>query len=183
MHPGPGFGGSCFPKDIRALAEIGKKYKARTKIIESVININERRKLNMVKKVQDSVGNLKDKTISVLGLTFKPNTDDMRESPSLTIVSELLKLCKKVKVYDPAGMNNAKSMKQFKGVKWSKNTYDCIKDSDAMVLVTEWNEFRALDLKKVKNLLKQPIVIDLRNIYSKEFMQEVGINYIGVGRN
>jgi len=183
LHPGPGFGGSCFPKDTMALAETGKKYKVRTKIIESVIKINEERKLNMVRKIKDSIGDLSKKTISILGLTFKPNTDDMRESPSIVIVSELLKLCKKIKVYDPAGMKNAKNMKEFKGVNWSENSYKCIKDADAMVIVTEWNEFRALDLKKVKKLLKQPIVIDLRNVYSKEYMHEAGINYISVGRN
>jgi len=183
LHPGPGFGGSCFPKDTRALAEIGKKYKARSRIIESVIDINENRKLNMVKKIQDAIGNLKNKSISILGLTFKPNTDDMRESPSIIIVSELLNMCKTLRVYDPAGMDNAKKMSEFNGVEWCQNAYDCIKNTDAMVLITEWNEFRALDLIKVKTLLKQPIVIDLRNVYSKEYMQEVGINYVSVGRS
>ena len=183
LHPGPGFGGSCFPKDTRALAEIGKKYKARSRIIESVIDINENRKFNMVKKIQDAIGNLKNKSISILGLTFKPNTDDMRESPSIIIVSELLNMCKKLRVYDPAGMDNAKKMSEFNGVEWCQNAYDCIKNTDAMVLITEWNEFRALDLIKVKTLLKQPIVIDLRNVYSKEYMQEVGINYVSVGRS
>ena len=183
LHPGPGFGGSCFPKDTRALAEIGKKYKARSRIIESVIDINENRKLNMVKKIQDAIGNLKNKSISILGLTFKPNTDDMRESPSIIIVSELLNMCKTLRVYDPAGMDNAKKMSEFNGVEWCQNAYDCIKNTDAMVLITEWNEFRALDLIKVKTLLKQPIIIDLRNVYSKEYMQEVGINYVSVGRN
>tara|TARA_B100000686_G_C16805932_1_gene990405 strand:+ start:7034 stop:8386 length:1353 start_codon:yes stop_codon:yes gene_type:complete len=183
LHPGPGFGGSCFPKDTRALAEIGKKYKVRTKIIESVIDINDKRKLIMVNKIKKSIGDLSHKTISILGLTFKPNTDDMRESPSLVIVSELLRICKKIKVYDPAGMKNAKKMEEFKGVIWSDNAYNCIKDANAMVILTEWNEFRALDLKKVKRLLKQPMVIDLRNVYSKEYMYEVGINYISLGRN
>ena len=118
-----------------------------------------------------------------MGLTFKPNTDDMRESPSIIIVSELLNMCKTLRVYDPAGMDNAKKMSEFNGVEWCQNAYDCIKDTDAMVLITEWNEFRALDLIKVKTLLKQPIIIDLRNVYSKEYMQEVGINYVSVGRS
>ena len=183
LHPGPGFGGSCFPKDTRALAEIGKKYNARSKIIESVIDINENRKLNMVKKIQGAVDNLKNKSISILGLTFKPNTDDMRESPSITIVTELLGLCKTVRVYDPVGMNNAKNMNEFNGVEWAEDAYDCINGTDAMVLVTEWNEFRALDLKKVKSLLKHPVIIDLRNVYSKEYMQEAGIDYVSIGRN
>ena len=183
LHPGPGFGGSCFPKDTRALAEIGKKYNARSKIIENVIDINENRKLNMVKKIQGAVDNLNNKSISILGLTFKPNTDDMRESPSITIVTELLGLCKTVRVYDPVGMNNAKNMDEFNGVEWAEDAYDCINGTDAMVLVTEWNEFRALDLKKVKSLLKHPVIIDLRNVYSKEYMQEAGIDYVSIGRN
>jgi len=137
----------------------------------------------MVKKIQGAVDNLNNKSISILGLTFKPNTDDMRESPSITIVTELLGLCKTVRVYDPVGMNNAKNMDEFNGVEWAEDAYDCINGTDAMVLVTEWNEFRALDLKKVKSLLKHPVIIDLRNVYSKEYMQEAGIDYVSIGRN
>ena len=182
LHPGPGFGGSCFPKDTRALAEIGKESGARTNLIETVIKVNDSRKINMVKKITEAVGSLENKTIAVLGITFKPNTDDMRESPSLVIVPELLKRAKKVKVYDPVGMNNAKQMTEFEGVIWTENTFSCIENTDAIVIITEWNEFRALDLIKIKKSLNNPIIIDLRNIYKHDSMREAGIRYISVGR-
>ena len=182
LHPGPGFGGSCFPKDTRALAEIGKESGARTNLIETVIKVNDSRKINMVKKITEAVGSLENKTIAVLGITFKPNTDDMRESPSLVIVPELLKRAKKVKVYDPVGMNNAKQMAEFDGVIWTENTFSCIENTDVIVIITEWNEFRALDLIKIKKSLNNPIIIDLRNIYKHDSMREAGIRYISVGR-
>ncbi len=182
LHPGPGFGGSCFPKDTRALAEIGKESGARTNLIETVIKVNDSRKINMVKKITEAVGFLENKTIAVLGITFKPNTDDMRESPSLVIVPELLKRAKKVKVYDPVGMNNAKQMAEFDGVIWTENTFSCIENTDVIVIITEWNEFRALDLIKIKKSLNNPIIIDLRNIYKHDSMREAGIKYISVGR-
>ena len=182
LHPGPGFGGSCFPKDTRALAEIGKESGARTNLIETVIKVNDSRKINMVKKITEAVGSLENKTIAVLGITFKPNTDDMRESPSLVIVPGLLKRAKKVKVYDPVGMNNAKQMAEFDGVIWTENTFSCIENTDVIVIITEWNEFRALDLIKIKKSLNNPIIIDLRNIYKHDSMREAGIKYISVGR-
>ena len=182
LHPGPGFGGSCFPKDTRALAEIGKEFGARTSLIETVIKVNEARKINMVKKIKEAIDCIENKTISVLGITFKPNTDDMRESPSLVIVPELLKVAKNINVYDPIGMNNAKNMSEFKGVRWKENTFSCIENTDAIVIITEWNEFRALDLNKIKEFLNEPIIIDLRNIYKHDSMKEAGIKYISVGR-
>ena len=182
LHPGPGFGGSCFPKDTRALAEIGKETGTRTNLIETVIKVNEARKFNMVKKIMEAVDSIENKTIAVLGITFKPNTDDMRESPSLVIVPELLKRAKNVKVYDPVGMNNAKTMSEFDGVIWKENTFSCIENTDAIVIITEWNEFRALDLIKIKKSLNNPIIIDLRNIYKHDSMREAGIKYISVGR-
>jgi len=182
LHPGPGFGGSCFPKDTRALAEIGKETGTRTNLIETVIKVNEARKFNMVKKIMEAVDSIENKTIAVLGITFKPNTDDMRESPSLVIVPELLKRAKNVKVYDPVGMNNAKTMSEFDGVIWKENTFSCIENTDAIVIITEWNEFRALDLIKIKKFLNKPIIIDLRNIYKNDTMREAGIKYISVGR-
>ena len=182
LHPGPGFGGSCFPKDTRALAEIGKESGARTNLIETVIKVNESRKINMVKKITDAVDSIENKTIAVLGITYKPNTDDMRESPSLVIVPELLKRAKNVKVYDPVGMNNAKTMSEFDGVIWKENTFSCIENTDAIVIITEWNEFRALDFIKIKKILNKPIIIDLRNIYKHDTMREAGIKYISVGR-
>ena len=182
LHPGPGFGGSCFPKDTRALAEIGKEFGARTSLIETVIKVNKARKINMVKKIKKAINFIENKTIAVLGITFKPNTDDMRESPSLVIVPELLKVAKNINVYDPIGMNNAKNMSEFKGVRWKENTFSCIENTDAIVIITEWNEFRALDLNKVKECLNEPIIIDLRNIYKHDSMKEAGIKYISVGR-
>ena len=182
LHPGPGFGGSCFPKDTRALAEIGKEFGARTSLIETVIKVNEARKINMVKKIKKAINFIENKTIAVLGITFKPNTDDMRESPSLVIVPELLKVAKYINVYDPIGMNNAKNMSEFKGVRWKENTFSCIENTDAIVIITEWNEFRALDLNKIKEFLNEPIIIDLRNIYKHDSMKEAGIKYISVGR-
>jgi len=182
LHPGPGFGGSCFPKDTRALAEIGKEFGARTSLIETVIKVNEARKINMVKKIKKAINFIENKTIAVLGITFKPNTDDMRESPSLVIVPELLKVAKNINVYDPIGMNNAKNMSEFNGVIWKENTFSCIENTDAIVIITEWNEFRALDLNKVKECLNEPIIIDLRNIYKHDSMKEAGIKYISVGR-
>jgi UDPglucose 6-dehydrogenase len=182
LHPGPGFGGSCFPKDTRALAEIGKESGARTSLIETVIKVNEARKINMVKKIKKAINFIENKTIAVLGITFKPNTDDMRESPSLVIVPELLKVAKNINVYDPIGMNNAKNMSEFNGVIWKENTFSCIENTDAIIIITEWNEFRALDLNKVKECLNEPIIIDLRNIYKHASMKEAGIKYISVGR-
>ena len=182
LHPGPGFGGSCFPKDTRALSEIAKDSGSSSKIIDSVIKVNEKRKINMVKKIKNTLGSLENKTIAILGLTFKPNTDDMRESPSLVIVSALIKEAKQIKVFDPAGMPIAKNMQEFNGVKWENNTYECIANADALVIITEWNEFRALELDKVKKLLNEPIIIDLRNIYNPDSMIEMGFKYVSVGR-
>lgn len=183
LHPGPGFGGSCFPKDTRALSEIGKEVGAKSQIIDSVIEVNESRKINMVKKIKDTLEPLTNKSLSILGLTFKPNTDDMRESPSLIIVPELVKMTKEVKVFDPAGMPIAKEMKEFDGVRWMHDTYECINNTDAIVLITEWNEFRALDLDKVKKLLNKPVMIDLRNIYKPASMAELGFQYVSIGRS
>ena len=182
LHSGPGFGGSCFPKDTRALSEIAKEAGTKSRIIDNVIKVNETRKINMVEKIKDTLSPLENKSISILGLTFKPNTDDMRESPSLVIVPELVKITREIKVYDPAGMPEAKKMKEFNGVKWKNNTYDCIKSTDAIVLITEWNEFRALDLDKVKMLLNSPVIIDLRNIYKPASMNELGFKYVSIGR-
>ena len=182
LHPGPGFGGSCFPKDTRALSEIAREAGSSSRIIDSVIQVNESRKINMVGKIKDVLKPLENKSLSILGLTFKPNTDDMRESPSLVIVPELVKVIKNINVYDPAGMPIAKNMKEFTGVNWKDNTYECIKNTDCIVIITEWNEFRALDLEKVKILLNKPVIIDLRNIYKPASMAELGFQYISLGR-
>ena len=182
LHPGPGYGGSCFPKDTKALVDLGKEVRRRTRIVESVVLSNESRKNNMIIKIKNAIGKIKDKEIAILGITFKPNTDDMRDSPSLNIVPNLVKNCKMVRVYDPVGMDNAKKLNNFKGVKWFNDTNSCIRGADAMIIITEWNEFRALNLKKIKLLLKDPIIVDLRNIYREKFMREEGFKYISVGR-
>ena len=182
LQPGPGFGGSCFAKDTRALSEIAREAGSSSRIIDSVIQVNESRKINMVGKIKDVLKPLENKSLSILGLTFKPNTDDMRESPSLVIVPELVKVVKNINVYDPAGMPIAKNMKEFTGVNWKDNTYECIKNTDCIVIITEWNEFRALDLEKVKILLNKPVIIDLRNIYKPASMTELGFQYISLGR-
>ena len=182
LHPGPGFGGSCFPKDTRALSEIAREAGSNSRIIDSVIQVNESRKINMVKKIKNALKPLENKSLSILGITFKPNTDDMRESPSLVIVPELVKVVKNINVYDPAGMPIAKNMKEFTGVNWKNSTYECIKNTDGIVILTEWNEFRALDLEKVKKLLNQQVIIDLRNIYKTASMIELGFKYISIGR-
>ena len=155
LHPGPGFGGSCFPKDTRALSEIAKEAGSNSRIIDSVIQVNESRKINMVKKIKNALKPLENKSLSILGITFKPNTDDMRESPSLVIVPELVKVVKNINVYDPAGMPIAKNMKEFTGVNWKNNTYECVKNTDGIVILTEWNEFRALNLSELAKKMRK----------------------------
>ncbi len=183
LQPGPGFGGSCFPKDTMALIKIAQQSGAPISIIESVITSNVTRKHRMAKKIRDALGGTaKGKTIAILGLTFKPNTDDMRESPSLIIVPDLLEAGAKLRLYDPQGMKEAKH--QLRGdYYWASDIYDCMKGADAAVILTEWNEFGRLDLKKAKTLLKHPTLIDLRNMYQPEAVRAEGFTYISVGRN
>lgn len=181
LHAGPGFGGSCFPKDTRALYQTSLEAEAPVRIVGSVIDINENRKLEMAEKVVSAcAGDVKGKKIAVLGLTFKPNTDDMRESPSLDILPALSKEGAEIHAYDPEGMTEAKEL--LSGINFCDNAYDTLNDADAVVIITEWNEFRALDLKRVKSLLKKPVMIDLRNIYEPVSMSELGFEYHCVGR-
>ena len=181
LHAGPGFGGSCFPKDIRALSMTAKTFDAPVSIVESVIESNRLRKIRMAKKVIDAFdGNIEGKTIAVLGVTFKPNTDDMRESPSLDIIPALQKNGAKIKAYDPAGQYEAEKM--LPDVSWCKDSYATMEDADAVLILTEWNQFRALDLNKMKQLLKSPIVVDLRNIYPRAEMLKAGFIYHSIGR-
>jgi len=165
LHPGPGFGGSCFPKDTRALSKIARESGYVFKILESVIEVNEEQKQRMVIKIKEKVGNLKGKTIGILGLSFKPNTNDIRESSSIAIIQGLLAMGAKVKAFDPAAMEEAKAI--FPGLEYGKDAYDVARGADALVLVTEWNQFRRLDLPRIKDLLKSPIFIDLRNVYDR----------------
>ena len=181
LHAGPGYGGSCFPKDTTALIRTAEEAEVSLPIIQSVIKSNEDRKHKMVQKISHFFnGDLNNKTLAFLGLAFKPNTDDMRDAASLTIIPELQNNGALIKVYDPASMKEAKSLLQ--NIDYTKNSYDCIKGADAMIILTEWDEFRALDMIRVKKSLRNPNIIDLRNIYNPQSMQEYGFNYISVGR-
>jgi UDPglucose 6-dehydrogenase len=183
LEPGPGFGGSCFPKDTSALAKMAEYAGMRSRIVESVVMSNDLRKYRMAEKIFEACGGtLHRKTIAILGLTFKPGTDDMRDSASLVIIPELLRAKAQVRVYDPQGMSEAKKLLTTGDIEWCRNAYDTMKDAEALVLLTEWNEFMRLDLAKVKELLKKPLVIDLRNIYKPEEMKKAGLNYVSVGR-
>ena len=180
LHPGPGYGGSCFPKDTRALSRMAQEKGYSFKILDSVIRVNEEQKKRMVAKIQEKVGDLRGKTIGILGLSFKPNTDDIRESSSMVIIRDLLAMGAKVKAFDPAAIDEAKAV--LPEVEYGRDPYDVAKGSDALVLVTEWNQFRRLDLQRIKTLLKTPIFIDLRNVYDPDQMKRLGFNYCGVGR-
>lgn len=182
LHPGPGYGGSCFPKDTLALVKTARDFHAPLKIVETVVAVNDERKKAMAGRVVAACGgSVKDKAIAVLGLTFKPNTDDMRDSPALDIVAALIDAGAKVKAFDPEGMEEAKKLLPA-GVEYCKDAYSTMPGGACAVIVTEWNEFRALDLKKVKSLLASPTIVDLRNVYEPEEMAEMGFAYTSIGR-
>jgi UDPglucose 6-dehydrogenase len=182
LHAGPGYGGSCFPKDTLALVRTAQVYEAPTRIVEAVVAINDARKKKMAARVIEACGgSLTGKTIAVLGLTFKPNTDDMRDAPSLDIVPALQAAGAKVRAFDPAGMHEAQGL--LKDVDYKDGPYAALDGADAVVIITEWDEFRALDMDRVKSLLKSPIMIDLRNIYRPEEMKEAGFAYHSIGRS
>ncbi len=181
LHPGPGFGGSCFPKDTRALYASFKKNKIKNTLVKSVINFNEDRKISIVNKIKNLLKpNIKNKVIAFLGVTFKPNTDDLRESPSLEIIPRLRKLGIKIHAHDPA-FNSEFKIKEFDKVKWYGNVLDAMKNADLLVIHTEWNEYRGLDLLKVKKELKNPIILDLRNIFNLDDVKKLNIKYYGIG--
>jgi UDPglucose 6-dehydrogenase len=181
LHAGPGFGGSCFPKDTAALTAIGQRYAAPVRIVEAVIAVNDARKAAMADKVVAACGgSLRGKLIAVLGLTFKPNTDDMREAPSLVIVPALRAQGARVRAYDPHGMTEARKL--MPELETASDPYGCIDGADAMVIITEWEEFRALDLDRVKAALRAPVIVDLRNIYEPPDMAQRGFTYVSVGR-
>jgi UDPglucose 6-dehydrogenase len=180
LHPGPGYGGSCFPKDTRALSRMAQEKGYSFKIIEAVIKVNEEQKKRMIGKITEKVGDLKGKTIGILGLSFKPNTNDIRESSSLVIIQGLLDLGAKVKAFDPAAIEETKAI--FPGIEYGKDAYDVARGADALVLVTEWNQFRRLDLQRIKGLLKSPVFVDLRNVYDPDQMKRLGFHYCGIGR-
>jgi UDPglucose 6-dehydrogenase len=179
LHAGPGFGGSCFPKDTLALVRTAREMGAPSQIVEAVVAVNDARKVEMAKKIETAFGGVKGKTVAVLGLTFKPNTDDMRDSPSLVIVPHLQAAGATIRAYDPEGRREA--AKHLK-LDFCDNTYEALDGADGVVILTEWNEFRALDLAKVKELLKKPLMVDLRNIYRPAQMAQAGFHYVSVGR-
>jgi UDPglucose 6-dehydrogenase len=181
LHPGPGYGGSCFPKDTLALARTAQEAKSPLRIVETVADINERRKKAMAARIIAACGgSVAEKTIALLGLTFKPNTDDMRESPSLAIVPALKASGAAIRAYDPEGMDEAKKL--LDGITYCSGPYEAMQGADALVIVTEWNAFRNLDLARMRQQLKAPLVIDLRNIYNPHEMAAAGFRYFSIGR-
>jgi len=181
LHAGPGYGGSCFPKDTTALMRTAQEAGAPTKIIEAVVAVNDARKRAMVGKVIAALGgSVKGKTIAVLGLTFKPNTDDLRDAPSLVIVPALKEAGATVRAHDPQAMNEASNL--LPGIAMCKSPYEAVKGADALVILTEWDTYRALDLDRLKKELKSPVVVDLRNIYRPDEMAAKGFRYTSIGR-
>jgi UDPglucose 6-dehydrogenase len=181
LHAGPGFGGSCFPKDCRALVRTAHEAEAALSIVETVVEVNDARKRRMADKIIAACGGtLIDKTVAVLGLTFKPNTDDMRDAPSLEVLPRLAAAGAAIRAFDPEGMVEARKL--LPDLVYCNDAYETMTGADALVLLTEWNEFRALDLARVRRLLVNPLVIDLRNIYQPQEMAAAGLRYVSVGR-
>lgn len=188
LHPGPGYGGSCFPKDTQALASTAREYGSPVRLVETAIKVNEEQKRRMVERIKAELGDVRGKTITVLGLAFKPETDDMREAPAITIVTELGKLGAHIKAYDPKAMEEAKwRLEHVDSIEFCNSEHDAVCDADALVIVTEWNQFRNLDLVKLKESMRSSngscYFFDLRNIYQPEKMRELGFNYHSVGRS
>jgi UDPglucose 6-dehydrogenase len=181
LHAGPGYGGSCFPKDTMALIKTGQDYEAPQRIVEAVAAVNETRKRAMARKVFNILGgDVRGKTVGILGLTFKPNTDDMREAPSIPLITALIDRGAKIRAFDPVGMNAAKPV--LPNVDFCSDAYDAAVGADALVIVTEWEQFRALDFQRVKSLMASPAIVDLRNIYNEDELEKLGFRYEGVGR-
>jgi UDPglucose 6-dehydrogenase len=187
LHPGPGYGGSCFPKDTQAMARIGREYGEPLSLVETTIEANERQKIRMVHKIETGLGgpgSIRGKTIAILGLAFKQNTDDMRESPAITICEGLVRGGAKLRVWDPAAMEEASwRLEAIKdSVSFTKGEYDALQGADALVILTPWNQFRNFDLGRVKNLLTLPYFFDFRNIYNREEVEAAGLRYFAVGK-
>jgi UDPglucose 6-dehydrogenase len=180
LHPGPGFGGSCFPKDTRALASVARQFNCNSLIVDAVIEVNNRQGGEMLRKIKNLVGDLNGKTIAVLGLAFKPETDDMREAPSLGIIKDLVAGGAKVCAYDPVAREEA--TKVLPDIGYADDEYTAVTGADALVFVTEWNQFRALDMTRIRDLMVTPKIADLRNICDPQDMKELGFEYVGVGR-
>ena len=181
LHAGPGYGGSCFPKDTLALIKTGQDYASPLRLVETVAAVNDVRKRAMARKVAAALGGeVRGCTVAVLGLTFKPNTDDMRDAPSIPLITALQDMGAHVRAYDPVGMENAK--REFTHVDFADNPYDCAKDADALVIVTEWEQFRALDLSRLKSVMRRPVLVDLRNVYRRDEVTRLGFTYDSIGR-
>src|SRR6266566_3053476 len=180
LHPGPGFGGSCFPKDTQALASVARDFGRDSLIVDAVIEVNRRQRQAMIPKIEKLVGDVEGKTVAVLGLAFKPETNDMREAPAIDIIKELLQRGAKVRAYDPVAMNEASAV--LPDVAYLADEYEAVTDADALVFMTEWNQFRALDMRRIRDLMRSPRIADLRNIYEPADMRELGFEYVGVGR-
>lgn len=180
LHPGPGYGGSCFPKDTNALASVARQAGCDSLIVDAVMEVNRRQRSAMILKIEKLTGGLAAKTIAVLGLSFKPETDDMREAPSIEIIRGLVERGANVRAFDPAAMVEAK--KVLPDIFCAEDEYAAVTAADALVFMTEWNQFRALDMIRVKQLMKSPNIADLRNIYEPEDMRDMGFQYVGVGR-
>ncbi|HEX8632719.1 MAG TPA: UDP-glucose/GDP-mannose dehydrogenase family protein [Pyrinomonadaceae bacterium] len=180
LHPGPGFGGSCFPKDTHAFLSIARQFDYDALIVGAVVQVNERQRELMVPKIETLVGSLPGKTIAVLGLAFKPGTDDMREAPSVDIIRRLAERGATVRAYDPIAMEAAREY--LPGIEYAEDEYAAVTGADALVFMTEWNQFRALNMERVRELMRVPKIADLRNIYDPDAMTELGFEYVGVGR-
>ena len=181
LHAGPGYGGSCFPKDTLALVKTAQDAESPMRLIETTVSINDQRKRSMARKIVAACGgSVRGKTIAVLGLTFKPNTDDMRDAPSISIIQALQDGGAKVVAYDPVGMDQARAV--LDDVTFAEGIYQAVEGADALAIVTEWNEFRSLDLARLKSLMNSPVMVDLRNVYNKETVARAGFSYAGVGR-
>lgn len=180
LHPGPGYGGSCFPKDTRAFTKVGDKYDVETSVVDAVIKANEFQREAMIPKIEKLIGDFSGKRVGVLGLSFKPETDDMRESPAIDIIRTMHERGARIRAFDPVAMEEARPL--LPDIEYAEDEYDAIRDADVLVIITEWNQFRALDMEKVRGLLKAPKIADLRNVYEPGDMRDLGFEYVGVGR-
>jgi len=182
LHPGPGYGGSCFPKDTRAVVELAREMGVPLRIVQAVIDVNDARIGRMLEKIREAAGgSLSGKTVALLGLTFKPNTDDLRESPAIAILEAVLSEGASVRAYDPVAMSIA-ARTERKGVVYCKDEYDAAEGADVLVVATEWNQFRGLDPDRVRARMRAAAVVDLRNVYDPELVRSKGFRYFGVGR-
>jgi UDPglucose 6-dehydrogenase len=180
LHPGPGFGGSCFPKDTRALSSVARDFGSQSLLVDAVIEVNQRQRAAMIPKIEKLVGDLKGKTVAVLGLSFKPETDDMREAPSVDIMRGLIERGATVRAYDPVAIEEARKI--LPDISYADDEYATVEGADVLVFMTEWNQFRALDMERIRGLMRTPKIADLRNIYEPSAMRELGFDYVGVGR-